>query len=38
MDVEVVLKRFESPDEARRMITGRFALVTLGGVTGGRAT
>jgi len=38
MDVEVVLKRFESPDEVREMVKGRFELVTLGGVTIGRAT
>ncbi len=38
MDVEVVLRRFESPDEVRQMVKGRFELVTLGGVTIGRAT
>jgi quercetin dioxygenase-like cupin family protein len=38
MDVDVVLKRFESPDEVRQMVKGRFELVTLGGVTIGRAT
>lgn len=38
MDVDVVLKRFESPDEVREMVKGRFELVTLGGVTIGRAT
>jgi quercetin dioxygenase-like cupin family protein len=36
--VEVVLRRFEDPDEIRMMELGRFELVTLGGVTIGRAT
>ncbi len=36
--VDVVLKRFESPDEVREMTKGRFELVHLGGVTIGRAT
>ena len=35
---EVILKRFEKPDETRQMIRGRFELVHLGGVTIGRAT
>jgi quercetin dioxygenase-like cupin family protein len=38
MDVEVVLKRFDRPDEVRHMTKGRFELVRLGGVTVGRAT
>ena len=38
MDVEVVLKRFETPDEVREMMKGRFELVRLGGITVGRAT
>lgn len=38
MDVDVILKRFESPDEVRHMVKGRFELVRLGGVTIGRAT
>jgi quercetin dioxygenase-like cupin family protein len=38
MDVDVVLKRFEDPDEIRQMVKGRFELVRLGGVTIGRAT
>lgn len=37
-EVEVVLKRFESPDEVREMIKGRFELVRIGGLTIGRAT
>jgi quercetin dioxygenase-like cupin family protein len=36
--VDVVLKRFESPDEVREMTKGRFELVHLGGMTIGRAT
>jgi quercetin dioxygenase-like cupin family protein len=36
--LDVVLRRFEDPDEIRVMELGRFELVTLGGVTIGRAT
>ena len=35
---DVILKRFENPDETRKMMKGRFELVHLGGVTIGRAT
>ena len=35
---DVMLKRFESPDEVREMTLGRFEIVRLGGVTIGRAT
>jgi hypothetical protein len=38
MDVDVVLKRFESPDEVREFELGRFELVHLGGMTIGRAS
>jgi quercetin dioxygenase-like cupin family protein len=38
MDVDVILKRFESPDEVREMTLGRFEIVRLGGLTIGRAT
>ncbi|HEX5723901.1 MAG TPA: cupin domain-containing protein [Longimicrobiaceae bacterium] len=38
LDVDVVLKRFEAPDEVREMVKGRFELVRLGGITVGRAT
>lgn len=38
MDVEVILKRFEQPDEVREMQLGRFEIVRLGGVTVARAT
>ncbi|PYK64585.1 MAG: cupin [Verrucomicrobia bacterium] len=37
-EVNVILKRFESPDEVRVMQKGRFELVRLGGMTIGRAT
>src|SRR3954451_2618280 len=38
MDIDVVLKRFESPDEVRVMTKGKFELVHIGGMTIGRAT
>jgi hypothetical protein len=38
MDVAVILKRFEKPDEVRVFVKGRFELVHLGGMTIGRAT
>ncbi len=38
MTNDVVLKRFESPDETRLMAKGRFDIVRLGGVTIGRST
>ena len=38
MDVDVILKRFEQPDEIREFPLGRFELVSLGGMTIGRAT
>jgi hypothetical protein len=37
-DVDVILKRFEQPDEVRRLEKGRFELVRIGGLTIGRAT
>ncbi|HEX4952731.1 MAG TPA: hypothetical protein VF017_04980 [Thermoanaerobaculia bacterium] len=37
-NVDVILKRFESPDEVRVMERGKFEIVRLGGVTIGRAT
>ncbi len=36
--VEVILKRFETPDETREMLKGRFEIVHIGGLTIGRAT
>ena len=38
MDAGVILKRFESPDEVREMLLGRFEIVRIGGLTIGRAT
>jgi quercetin dioxygenase-like cupin family protein len=35
---DVILKRFEQPDEVREMVKGRFELVKLAGITIGRAT
>jgi len=36
--MQVVLRRFDAPDEVREMAMGRFEVVTLGGMTIGRAT
>lgn len=36
--VEVILKRFEQPDEVRQMSKGKFEIVRLGGMAIGRAT
>jgi quercetin dioxygenase-like cupin family protein len=38
MDVEVILKRFETPDETRVLKKGKFEIVRLGGLIIGRAT
>jgi quercetin dioxygenase-like cupin family protein len=35
---DVILKRFETPDEVREMEKGRFEIVRIGGMTIGRAT
>ena len=35
---EVILKRFEAPDETRLLTKGTFEIVRLGGLTIGRAT
>ena len=35
---DVILKRFEDPDETRVFEKGKFEIVTLGGMTIGRAT
>jgi quercetin dioxygenase-like cupin family protein len=37
-EVDVILKRFDSPDEVRVMAKGKFELVHLGRMTIGRAT
>jgi len=36
--LDVVLKRFEVPDEVRTLVKGRFEIIRLGGMTIGRAT
>ena len=36
--LEVILKRFESPDETRVFEKGKFEVVTIGGITIGRAS
>jgi hypothetical protein len=36
--VDVILKRFETPDEVRPMVKGRFEIIRIGGMTIGRAT
>ena len=36
--IDVIVKRFERPDEIREMLRGRFEIVRLGGLTIGRAT
>ena len=36
--LDVILRRFEQPDEVREMVKGRFELVRIGGLTIGRAT
>lgn len=38
MNTEVILKRFESPDEVRQLVKGKFEIVHVGGMTIGRAT
>jgi hypothetical protein len=38
MQLDVVLKSFEQPDEVREFDLGKFELVTLSGMTIGRAT
>ncbi len=38
MQIDVILKRFEEPDETRTMTFGKFEIVHIGGVTIGRAT
>jgi len=36
--IDVILKKFETPDEVRNMPKGKFEIVRLGGLTIGRAT
>jgi uncharacterized RmlC-like cupin family protein len=37
-ELDVILRRFDSPDEVREMMKGRFEVVRIGGLTIGRAT
>jgi len=37
-NLDVILKRFDSPDETRHMVKGRFDIIRIGGLTIGRAT
>ena len=36
--IDIILKRFEAPDEVREMVKGKFEIVRLGNMTIGRAT
>jgi quercetin dioxygenase-like cupin family protein len=36
--IDIILKRFETPDEVREMTLGKFEIVRLGSMTIGRAT
>jgi len=38
LDVNVIVKRFDQPDEVREMTKGRFEIVRIGGLTIGCAT
>src|SRR6476646_7143112 len=38
MSLDVILKRFDQPDEIREFEKGRFEIVHMGGMTIGRAT
>ena len=38
MNREIILRRFEQPDETRDLTLGRFEIVRIGGMTIGRAT
>jgi hypothetical protein len=38
MNTDVILRRFEQPDETREMVLGRFEIIRIGGMTVGRAT
>jgi quercetin dioxygenase-like cupin family protein len=38
MNTDIILKAFEHPDERRNFAKGKFELVTVGGLTIGRAT
>src|SRR5512145_2463918 len=38
MDVDLMVRRFDNPDEVRELTRGRFEIVRIGGITIGRAT
>ena len=38
MNVDVILRHFDAPDETRQMTLGKFEVVRIGGMTIGRAT
>lgn len=38
ISVETVLKRFDTPDEVRKLLKGTYEIVHIGGLTIGRAT
>ena len=38
LNINVILRRFDSPDESRKMEKGRFDVVRIGALTLGRAT
>jgi quercetin dioxygenase-like cupin family protein len=38
MNLDVILKSFDAPDEVRELVKGRFEIVRLGGMAIGRAT
>jgi quercetin dioxygenase-like cupin family protein len=37
-EIELIIRRFESPDETRLMEKGKFEVIHIGGITIGRAT
>jgi quercetin dioxygenase-like cupin family protein len=38
INTDVILRRFEQPDETREMVLGRFEIIRIGGMNIGRAT
>jgi quercetin dioxygenase-like cupin family protein len=38
MDLDLILRSFDAPDEVRELVKGRFEIVRIGGMTIGRAT
>ena len=37
-NLDLILRRFEEPDEVREMPKGRFEIISIGGMTIGKAT